>query len=73
MTLGELRQLLEELATDHDLPDETEIRLATQPTYPLEHTLDYRGTVFENRIYLAEGSQVGYLPGQVSEDIGWRR
>lgn len=72
MTLEELRQLLEELTEEHDLPGETEVRIAMQPHYPFEYSLSDRATVVNGVIYLAEGSQEGYLPGGVSQGLGWR-
>lgn len=72
MTLGELMQLLEQMAEEHDLGDETEVRIAMQPNYPFEYSLSDRATVVNGVIYLAEGSQEGYLPGEVSRGLGWR-
>jgi hypothetical protein len=73
LTVGEL---IDELAALH--PDMT-IRLASQPSWPFEWTVsgvhvqptgnDLPGA--EQVAYLVEGSQLGYLPGDVASEIGW--
>lgn len=72
MTLGELKQLLEDLTDEHELTDETEVRIAMQPTYPFEYSLSDRSAVVGGVVYLAEGSQESYLPSEVSKALGWR-
>jgi hypothetical protein len=71
MLVSELIELLS------DLPADVEVRLAQQPTWPLEYTVkdvvmrdgdDDRDPV----VYLVEGSQLGYLPGDECRMIGWR-
>ena len=67
---------------------EAEVRLATQPSYPLEYTLanvvevdlskdpwddpdpimDGSG---EGVVYLGVGGQIGYLPKQAANELGW--
>lgn len=54
-------------------PD-AEVRLAMQPSWPMEYTVDdvveftgYAGPT----VYLAEGGQVGYLPGDARKELGW--
>jgi hypothetical protein len=68
MTVGELREILQ------DMDDEAEVRLAIQPSYPLE--LSVREAFATNEIhgpiYLGEGSQIGYLPGEIARGFGWR-
>lgn len=73
MDLGELRALVEEW---EDLPDETEIRFAHQPNYPLECSISSQTVVDEQEsgetvIYLAEGHSIGYAPGNVTDPLGW--
>lgn len=78
MTVAEL---MEELSDMH--PD-AEVRLAMQPRWGFEYSM---GSVVEvpavgsesvsvNErsaiVYLSEGTQLGYLPGYVSEELGWR-
>ena len=63
--------------------EQTEVRFAQQPSWPLEYSIDETVVAFEpseddNRetgepiVYLAEADQIGYLPGAVSEELGWR-
>jgi hypothetical protein len=72
MTLDELKQLLDDLTEEHDLPGETEVRIAMQPTYPFEYSTSDRSTVVNGILYLAEGDQLSYLPSEVSRALGWR-
>jgi hypothetical protein len=78
-TVGELIAALQ-----HYDPD-TPIRLATQPHWPFEYTLggialtpdDAEGDGTEPTgdpvVWIAEGRQVGYLPGIASNALGWSR
>lgn len=75
MTVEELMDLL------GDLPSDMEVRFASQPNYPFEYSIDGAVVVeVENKrtgdseeiLYLEEGHQIGYLPGSVSEELGWR-
>lgn len=65
-------ELIEELGF---LNPDAEVRLATQPSWPLEHNI--RGIVEvedeEERlvVYLGEGRQIGYLPGEAADALGW--
>jgi hypothetical protein len=75
MTVIELKEALE------GLPDEAEVRLAMQPSWPFEYSImevvplepDEEAPADEEVkvVYLTEGSQLGYLPGEASEAIGW--
>lgn len=67
MTVEELKEMLEEM------DDDKEIRFAGQPNWPFEYSI--RSTYAENNdaIYLAEGRQLGYLPGDIKDELGWRR
>lgn len=59
------------------LPMDAEVRLAEQPSWPFEYDLsgitealpadDGNGEA----VYLVEGSQLGYLPENVREELGW--
>lgn len=83
MTVGELMELLE------GLPQDCEVRLATQPNWPFEYSItsvvcvdmagdeddedaDMRNDMKEPVVFLAEGSQLGYLPGVAARELGWR-
>ena len=99
-------RLIEELEYLKDIAGEdAEVRLATQPSWPFEYSIDsvivmtnemreenaraelrdeglseeeineqvvgapeFEG---ENVIYLSEGCQLGYLPGDVTNELGW--
>jgi len=68
MTVGDLLDLLD------GLDEETEVRLAQQPSYPFEYELS-DGVVVElgkeDILYLIEGNQIGYLPDEARDTIGW--
>lgn len=112
MNIRDLIDNLESIADDYG--DETEVRFASQPSWPFEYSIDSVTYVtdfeavadeydwpetsgdfipwhkrndeswedYEARIailesapgtvYLVEGSQLGYLPGHVKSEIGWR-
>lgn len=75
-------ELLEALA---EMPEDAEVRLASQPAWPMEFRLD--GPVFVDEaqiarspgddwpgavVYLTEAEHLGYLPGFVARELGWR-
>ncbi len=78
MTVAEL---MDELA---DMNPDAEVHLAMQPRWAFEYSV---GSVVEVQavgnesvpederltiVYLSEGAQLGYLPGYVSEELGWK-
>lgn len=66
MKVWELQEILEFANED------AEVRIAMQPSYPFEYTIssmDYYQT--DDVVYLSEGHQVGYLPQEVSNQLGW--
>lgn len=81
MTVIELKEALE------GIPDDAEVRLAMQPSWPFEYSIgdvipiepdeeDFDEDLEEDEqpikvVYLTEGSQLGYLPGNATEAIGW--
>jgi hypothetical protein len=66
MTVQSLIEILE------DMDPEAEVRLAIQPSYPFEHSVGQVEEDMEKRIvYIAEAGQVGYLPGEIREWLGW--
>jgi hypothetical protein len=77
MTVDELREVLEDIE-DGDM----QVRFAHQPNWPLEYRVESAvviDDVFDEDsdeeqtiLYLAEGEQLGYLPGPVTEHLGWR-
>ncbi len=73
-------ELLEALA---EMPEDAEVRLASQPSWPMEFRLDGPTFVDEEHghddgdtdgpvVYLTEAEHVGYLPGFVARELGWR-
>jgi hypothetical protein len=81
MTVQELIEMLE------DMPAEAEVRLAVQPSWPLEYSIgrvvgpdEIEDAAEEGGdadmatrvVYMAEGAQLGYLPGAASNALGWR-
>lgn len=63
-----------------DVNPEAEVRFASQPSWPFEYSVagvvgissdeeDDRTDV--ETVYLVEGNQIGYLPGEVKDEIGW--
>jgi hypothetical protein len=72
-----VRQLIEELEF---MNQDAEIRFASQPNWPFEYSIaDIVSVDIENRrtgeeeevVYLAEGRQIGYLPGEAKDELGW--
>lgn len=51
-----------------------EVRFASQPSYPFEYSIygvietEVKG---ETIVYLEEGRQIGYLPREAKDDLGW--
>jgi hypothetical protein len=76
ITVGELIEALGEFA------DDTEIRLAQQPSWPMEYGLQRTSPLVQapvadahggdtDVVYLVEGAQLGYLPESARDQIGW--
>ena len=66
LTVGDLRELFD----CEELDDDTQVRLAIQPNYPLECHLD-EVDLHEGVVYLTQGDDIGYLPGEVRNRFGW--
>jgi len=77
MTVGELKEMIE------GLDEDVEVRLAMQPSWPFEYSISSVELIDNNPedsdegeldaiVYLVEGTQLGYLPCNVCEEIGWR-
>ena len=90
MNIRDLIEQLENLAEEHG--DETDVRIAHQPSWPFEYEINSVEAVDLNAdsghpdeghedseepdalvVYLAEGSQLGYLPGAAVNALGWGR
>ena len=72
-----VQELIEEL---NMMNPDAEVRFASQPSWPFENDIDSVVSVeVENRrtgeavevVYLEEGRQIGYLPGEAKEELGW--
>jgi len=68
MTVAELIEELKYMEQD------AEVRFASQPSWPFEY--DISGVVEVNVdeddvVYLEEGRQLGYLPGEAKDELGW--
>lgn len=62
------------------LNPETEVRFASQPNWPFEYSITEvvvcsdggrNGKEEKEVAYLAEGRQIGYLPGTAKDELGW--
>ena len=64
LTVAQLRDLLA------DLPDDAEVRLAVQPSWPFEHRILQTGIARVGRhVYIAEAGQIGMLPSAVAKRV----
>ena len=68
MTVAELIEELKYMEQD------AEVRFASQPSWPFEY--DITGVVEvkvdeDDVVYLEEGRQLGYLPGEAKDELGW--
>ena len=68
MTVAELIEELKYMEQD------AEVRFAQQPSCPFEY--DIVGVVEvkvdeDDVVYLEEGRQLGYLPGEAKDELGW--
>lgn len=51
-----------------------EVRFASQPNWPFEYSINDAVPVKTDDgeiIYLEEGTQLGYLPGEAKDELGW--
>lgn len=65
MTINELIMELEQYDGD------TEVRLAQQPNWPFEYSVGDIAEADDGKVYIGEGSQLGYLSGEAREALGW--
>ena len=70
-----VRELIEELKY---MDGDATVRFASQPSWPFEYSIYgvVQTTVNYNDderdiVYLEEGRQVGYLPAEAKEELGW--
>jgi|TARA_Y100000296_G_scaffold63549_1_gene74007 hypothetical protein len=70
-----VNELIEELKY---MDGDATVRFASQPSWPFEYsiygviqtTVQHRDEK-EDIVYLEEGRQVGYLPKEAKEELGW--
>ena len=72
-----VRQLIEELEF---MNQDAEIRFASQPNWPFEYDIvgvvlaeveDRRTEEVTEIVQLEEGRQIGYLPKEAKDELGW--
>ncbi len=71
-----VRELIQELKY---MDEDAKVRFASQPSWPFEYSIygvvqttvkDIRDNE-EDIVYLEEGQQIGYLPSEAREELGW--
>ena len=70
-----VRELIEELKY---MDEGATVRFASQPSWPFEYsiygvvqtTVNYNDNE-RDMVYLEEGRQVGYLPKEAKDELGW--
>jgi len=75
------QELIEELeyAIERNGNQDVEVLIAQQPSWPFEYTIDQAVMVKDDneepggglKVYLGEGSQIGYLNEDASRELGW--
>jgi hypothetical protein len=74
MTVAELIYELEQMNP------EVQVRFASQPNWPFEYSIvdvvqieiaDRRTNEAVETVYLKEGRQLGYLPAEAKDELGW--
>ena len=75
-----VREMIEML---QDVDPDSELRIAQQPNYPFEYSLDTgsgplveveqeeEGDDMPSVVYIVSGNQIGYLPQAAADAIGW--
>ncbi len=72
-----IMDLIDRLQDIADLYGEaTDVRLATQPSWPFEWDVGNVVAVSDDdghaAAYVSEGTQLGYLPGAAATELGWK-
>lgn len=70
MTIGELQSIIDEML-ENGYDEGMEVRIAMQPNWPFEYSLSSNYSIHEDKLYLSEGRQLNYLPGEVKNELGW--
>lgn len=69
LTVGQLIEYLQDV--QHEVGEDAEVRIAHQPHWAFEYSLQETVAVSRGKVYLAEGTQVGYLPQDAAYAVGW--
>ncbi len=65
MTMAKLREAIEHLDPN------TPVLLAVQPAWPMHYDVAAMPRLVEGALYLAANEQLGYLPHDVANELGW--
>lgn len=75
LTLAELKDMVDAMVdlVGEEKAEEVEIRYASQPAWPFEYSVEagFGGHPNDGVIYLWENEQLGYLPGEIKDQLGW--
>lgn len=75
MNLIELKELVDEAVefVGEREAENVEVRYASQPSWPFEYSIenDFVANDDNTVFYLIENKQIGYLPSEIKDDIGW--
>jgi len=75
MNLIELKELVDEAVEiiGEREAENVEVRYASQPSWPFEYSIenDFVANDDNTVFYLIENMQIGYLPSEIKDDIGW--
>lgn len=69
MRISDLIEYLEDL--QNEVGPDAEVRIAHQPQWAFEYSLSDTVGVADGIVYLAEASQIGYLPQNAAYAVGW--
>jgi hypothetical protein len=68
--LIELAQQLEHQVEAGIIDGDNDVRMATQPSWPFEYSIG-QPVIVDGVVYLPQEQQLGYLPGDVKEELNW--
>lgn len=75
MNLIELKELVDEAVefVGEKEAENVEVRYASQPSWPFEYSIENDFVAGDDNtvFYLVENTQIGYLPSEIKDDIGW--
>lgn len=75
ITLAGLKEMVDEMVEEYgeEKAEDVVVRWAAQPAWPFEYSinLEWVTNTENNVIYFAEEKQLGYLPGEIKDQLGW--